>query len=112
MAAKDTMRRYFDTWKADEFDAFEALLAEDATFAGPLGTADGAGELRRGIEGLSKIVDRAEVIAMVGEGEDVITWFELHTPAGDRLPVANWAQVRDGRVRRVRVTFDPRPLGG
>jgi hypothetical protein len=47
---------------------------------------------------------------MAADGDEVITWFELHTPAGDRLPVANWAQVRDGRVKRVRVTFDPRPL--
>jgi ketosteroid isomerase-like protein len=112
MPAKDTMRSYFETWNARDFDAFEALLAEDATFAGPLGTANGAGELRRGIEGLSKIVDRVEVIAMACEGDDVITWSELHTHAGDRLPVANWAQVRDGRVRRVRATFDPRPLLG
>jgi hypothetical protein len=35
---------------------------------------------------------------------------ELHTAAGDRVPVASWATVEDGRVRRVRVTFDPRPL--
>ena len=32
------------------------------------------------------------------------------TAAGDRVPVASWATVEDGRVRRVRVTFDPRPL--
>jgi ketosteroid isomerase-like protein len=112
MSAKDTMRNYFETWNARDFDAFEAQLAGDATFVGPLGTANGAGELRRGIQGLSKLVERAEVVAMVGEGDDVITWFELHTPAGERLPVANWAQVRDGRVQRVRVTFDPRPLLG
>jgi ketosteroid isomerase-like protein len=110
MTPIETMRGYFETWNAHDFDAFQAQLAEDMTFAGPLGTADGPAEARRGIEGLSRTVARAEVLAMTADGEDVITWFELHTTAGDRVPVASWAEVRDGRVRRVRATFDPRPL--
>ena len=57
-------------------------------------------------------MERAEVLAMVADGQQVITWFELHTPDTDPVPVANWARVEDGRVRRVRVTFDPRPLLG
>jgi hypothetical protein len=112
MTPAETMRRYFDTWNAQDFDAFEAQLAGDITFAGPLGTARGRAECRRGIEGLSGLVDRADVLAMVADGRDVITWFELHAPGADPIPVANWAQVQDGEIRRVRVTFDPRPLLG
>jgi len=110
MTPTEIMERYFDTWNAHDFDAFEAQLAEDITFAGPLGTADGPRECRRGIEALSEVIDRAEVVTIVADGRDVITWFELHAPGADPVPVANWAQVADGRVRRVRVTFDPRPL--
>jgi len=109
MTPTETMQRYFDTWNAHEFDAFEAQLASDMTFAGPLGTANGPAECRRGIEGLSEIVDSVEVRTMAAEGPEVITWFDLHTPNGV-LPVANWATVEDGSIRRVRVTFDPRPL--
>ena len=112
MTPKETMQRYFETWNAHDFDAFEARLAEDITFAGPLGTATGPAECRRGIEGLAAMMDEARVIAMLADGPDVITWFELRTPDADPVPVANWAQVEDGRVRRVRVTFDPRPLLG
>jgi hypothetical protein len=110
MTPEHTMRRYFETWNAHDFDAFEAQFADDVTFAGPLGTARGPAECRRGIEGLSRLVDRADVLAMVADGRDVVTWFELHTPDADPIPVANWAWVQDGRIRRVRVTFDPRPL--
>ena len=106
------MRRYFEFWNARDFDAFEAQLADDITFVGPLGTANGPAECRRGIEGLANLMERAEVLAMVADGQQVITWFELHTPDTDPVPVANWARVEDGRVRRVRVTFDPRPLLG
>jgi hypothetical protein len=111
MTPTETMHRYFETWNARAFDAFEAQLADDMTFAGPLGTATGPAECRRGIERLSEIVERAEVRAMAADGPDVITWFDLHTPNG-ALPVANWATVEDGMIRRVRVTFDPRPLLG
>ena len=112
MNATDTMTRYFDTWNARDFDAFEAQLADEITFAGPLGTASGPAECRRGIEGLSAIVSRAEIVTMVGDGDEVITWFELQRDGEAPIPVANWARVRDGKIVRVRVTFDPRPLLG
>jgi limonene-1,2-epoxide hydrolase len=106
----DTMQRYFDTWNAHAFDAFEAQLADDVDFAGPLGTARGPAECRAGVEGLSRIVERAEVVRMAADGADVLTWFELRTRTGDTIPVANWATVEHDHVKRIRVTFDPRPL--
>jgi hypothetical protein len=109
MTPTQTMRRYFETWNARDFDAFESQLADDVDFAGPLGTANGPAECRRGIEGLSEIVDRVEIRAMAADGRDVITWFDMRTNAGT-LAVANWATVEAGAIRRVRVTFDPRPL--
>jgi hypothetical protein len=112
MTPKETMQRYFDTWNARDFGAFEAQLAGDITFAGPFGTANGPAECRRGIEGLAATMDRVEVVRMLAEDADVITWFQLHTPGREPVPVANWARVEDGHVRRVRVTFDPRPLLG
>ncbi len=112
MTPTETMRRYFETWNAHDFEAFEAQLADDITFAGPLGTADGPAECRRGVEGLAMMINRAEVLTMLARGHDVITWFELHIPNAVPVPVANWAQVQDSKILRVRVTFDPRPLLG
>jgi hypothetical protein len=112
MTPTDTMRRYFETWNARDFDGFESQLADDIDFAGPLGTASGPQECRRGIEGLSEIVERVEIRAMAADGANVITWFDMHTSAAGALPVANWATVDGGAIRRVRVTFDPRPLLG
>ena len=104
------MQRYFETWNARDFDAFEAQLGEDITFAGPLGTATGPAECRRGIEGLAAMMDRVQVAAMVADGPDVITWFELHTTIAEPTPVANWSHVENGKITQIRVTFDPRGL--
>jgi hypothetical protein len=108
------MQRYFATWRAHEFDDFQALLADDVSFEGPLGTANDAAGCRAGIEGMSKITTGIVVHAMAADGENVVTVFDLHTSvAGEPLLVANWAQVGDdGRIKRIRVTFDPRPILG
>jgi len=49
-------------------------------------------------------VDRKTIVA---DGEDVITWFELHTKVAPPTPTANWSHVRDARIR---VAFDPREI--
>ena len=101
---------YFDSWREKDFETFRGILASDATFRGPLGTADGADELVAGIEGMSQITTAIEVERMIADGPDVLTWFRLHTKVADPTPVANWIHVEDGKVARVRVTFDPREI--
>src|SRR3954452_25386677 len=105
MTPTDTMQRHYDTWNARDFDGFEAQLADDMTFAAPLGTANGPAECRRGIEGLSEVVDRVDVLAMAPGGSPGLTSGELHAGDAGAVPVANWATVEDGTIRRVRVTF-------
>lgn len=108
--AVEIARRYFDAWRAEDMDAYRALLAADADFAGPMGEAHGRDECVAGMRGLAGITRDVVVQRMLGDDTDVITWFELHTDAAPPCPVANWTQVADGRITRIRVTFDPRPL--
>jgi hypothetical protein len=46
------------------------------------------------------------------DGPDVLTWFELRTATAGPMAIVNWTHVEDGRITRIRVTFDPRPLLG
>lgn len=108
--ARTIAEAYFAAWKAKDFDRYESLLAADVSFAGPLGTADGAGECRKGIEGMSRIVTDIVVRKMWVAGPDVLTWFDLHTSVAPPCPTANWSRVENGRITRIRATFDPRPL--
>ncbi|WP_377270539.1 nuclear transport factor 2 family protein [Peterkaempfera sp. SMS 1(5)a] len=101
---------YFETWRARDFAAFRALLADDATFSGPLGRAADADECVAGIKGMSQIVTDIVVDRIVADGADVITWFQLHTSLADPIPVANWSRVENGLITRIRVAFDARPL--
>jgi hypothetical protein len=44
------------------------------------------------------------------DGDDVLTWFDLHLPGAPPAPVAQWCRVQGGKVKRVQVTFDPRGI--
>ena len=48
---------------------------------------------------------------MFVDGPDVLTWFDLHITVAPR-PTANWLPTEDGKITRIRVTFDPRAVTG
>ena len=105
--------RYFDAWKARDLDGYQALLAEDVDFTGPMATLHGAAECRKGFEGLAGITSDLTIDKVWVDGPDVVTWFRLRTSVVDQeLPVVNWSHVEGGRITDIRVTFDPRPLMG
>jgi ketosteroid isomerase-like protein len=108
----DLARTYFDAWQAKDFERLRTVLADDANFRGPLGTADSGDECVAGLQGMSKIMTSLDIKTMVSTGDDVITWFELHTDNAPPAPTANWMHVVDGKIAQIRVTFDPRPLLG
>jgi ketosteroid isomerase-like protein len=108
--AATAVATYFSAWKAKDFDTLRSVLADHATFVGPLGRADDADSMRQAMEGFSRIVTDVVVEKRFVDGPDVLTWFDLHTTGASPCPTANWSHVEDGKITAVRVTFDPRPL--
>jgi len=103
---------YFDGWMRGDFDAVRAILADDATFDGPLGRAANAEECVEGLKRMSQIVTEVKVRKTFVDGPDVLTWFDLHTTRTEPMPTVNWRHIEDGKITSIRVTFDPRPLTG
>jgi hypothetical protein len=101
---------YFDAWKRGDFAAVRSILADDVTFDGPLGRASNAEECVEGLRRMSKIVTDIVIRKTFVDGQDVLTWFELHTADTEPLPTVNWRHIEDGKITSIRVTFDPRPL--
>ncbi len=110
--AAELAERYFAAWQARDEQALTQLLAEEVTFRGPLGTANGRAECIAGLLGMLRIVTSIEVLARVADEHDVITWFELHTSVAPPAPTANWSHVEHGQITRIRVAFDPREIVG
>ncbi|MFC4508321.1 MULTISPECIES: nuclear transport factor 2 family protein [Streptomyces] len=103
--------QYFTAWQTGDFDTLRGLLADDVDFVGALGRASGVEECLAGLRGMGRMLERIEVHARVADDTDVITWFDLHTAGGAApAPTANWSHVENGRITRIRVTFDPREI--
>jgi hypothetical protein len=107
-----TMNTYFESWKAGDVARLRSILADDVVFDGPLAHVEGGDECAASIEGLARITADLVIHKMVLDGADVITWFDLHTTVAAPTPVANWSRLEDGKIKRIRVTFDPRGLVG
>ena len=101
---------YFRSWVAGDFATLRDLLADDATFRGPLGTADDGDSCLSGLRGMHAILRDVVILKRIVDGPDVLTWSELHTAVAPPAPTANWMRVEDGRITAIRVTFDPRAL--
>src|SRR6266487_1571315 len=87
--------RWTGDWSSDvcSSDLMRALLADDVTFAGPLGRANGADEYVEAFQRLFAITTDVVVELMVARENDVLSWFELHTSVAPPIPVANLARV-------------------
>ena len=101
---------YFRAWKERDFDTLRSILAEGATFEGPLGTAQNADECVAGLRRMSQIVADIVVEKVFADGSDVLTWYELHTTIAPPAPTANWSHIEAGKITAIRATFDPRAL--
>lgn len=101
---------YFRAWKEQNFEALRSVLADDATFRGPMGEADNAEECIAGLRGMSKMMTNIVVLTRLVEGPDVVTIFELHTDQAPPVLTANWSHVEDGKTDSIRAVFDPRTL--
>jgi ketosteroid isomerase-like protein len=106
----DVLATYFASWRDRDFESLRSILADEVTFSGPLGTAANAEECVQGIERLAQITTDVVVQKTFADGPDVLTWFELHTKIAPPAQVANWSRVEDGKIVRIRVTFDPRAM--
>lgn len=89
--------RYLEGWKNRDFEAMASTMADRVTFRGPLGTADGIDECLSGVQGLAEIITDIVVQQMVVEGDDVITWYELHTKVASPTATATGVTSRTAR---------------
>ena len=108
--AANVVTSYFDAWKADDFETMRSLVAEDVRFEGPLATLVGAEDYIKGIQRLSQVISEIVIRKTFVDGQDVLTWYDMHTTVASPVPVANWLHVEEGKITALRVAFDAREL--
>jgi SnoaL-like domain len=101
---------YFDAWKVNDFDTMRSLVRDDVIFEGPLAKLEGADDYIEGIQGLSRIISEIVIQKVFVDGQDVLTWYDMHTTVASPVAVANWIHVEDSKITALRVAFDTREL--
>lgn len=108
--ARTVATTYFRAWKEKDLATLRSLLADDTTFRGPLGRADDAETCMQGLQGMAQIITDIVIQHRFVDGADVLTWFDLHTTIAPPCPTANWSHIENGKITKIRVTFDARAL--
>lgn len=111
MTPGEVATAFFECLNAKDVVRLRTLLADDLRVSGPLGTRTNADDYRDAQAEVLQLVDAVSVVKMFVDGADVLTWFEFHLVASDsRQSAVNWSHIEDGKVRWIRVVFDPRFL--
>jgi hypothetical protein len=84
-----------------DFGIARKLMHDDMTFQGPLEAS----------KRLATIIQRIDVKKTFVDGDDVCVLYDMvtNTPAGTAF-IAEWYQVRGGRIAALRAVFDARPF--
>lgn len=99
---------YFAHWKAKDFAALRTLLADDVEYAGPLARHASADACRDALAAMAHVTADLVVHQTFVAGNDVTTWFDLHTTITAPTSVANWMRVENGKITSIRAVYDPR----
>lgn len=97
-------------WTTGDFDTVRALVRDDVTFVGAMGTTNGVEDYVGGLQRLSEIVSAAEITKVFTDADEVCILYDLVTEPAGPLPCVAWYQIRDAKIASKRVYFDPRPL--
>ena len=108
--ARSVVAAFYDAVQKRDMSSARQLLADDMTFIGLFETYPDADTYIATFTGLMQIVTRLDIEAIIGDGGDAAVFYQMHTsePAAGVTLVAEWHEVRDGRIVRARSAFDGR----
>ena len=109
--AGEVLRKFYASVVKRDLTVARAWLADDMVFEGLFDTYRSADEYMKTLAGLLQITVRLDIKKIIGEGNDAAVFFELETkaPAEATVLVAEWHQMRNGKIFHAQSAFDGRP---
>jgi hypothetical protein len=109
--AGEVLRKFYSAVVKRDLNTARNYLADDLTFVGLFETYQGTEEYLNALAGLLQITLRLDVKKIIAEGSDAAVFFKLQTkaPAEATVLVAEWHQLKDGKIFHVESAFDGRP---
>jgi SnoaL-like domain len=110
-SAGDTLKSFYAAVAKKDFAAARRYLHDDVAFAGVFDTFRSADDYVAALTGLLSITVRLDVKKIIADGNAAAIFFDLQTkaPAEATVLVAEWHQIKNGKIARVESAFDGRP---
>ena len=110
-SARETVESYRAALGVGDFATARKLMQDDMSFQGPIDTLHQADDYLESLKRLASIIQRIDVKRLFAEGDDGCVLYEMvtNTPAGTAF-IAEWYQVKGGKIASLRVVFDARPF--
>lgn len=105
-SARDVVLACIGALNREDFQRAREYVSEDLAFVGVLGSRDGAEAYFRDMERMRIQYAVRKVFADV---QDVCLFYDL-TLSGRNIFGSAWYHVEEGKIRSLRVVFDPRPI--
>ncbi len=108
----EVVRNFYNAVVKRDLSAARNYLDDDLKFVGLFETYPNADKYISALTMLLSITVRLDVRKIIAEGSDAAVFFELVTkePAAATTLVAEWHQVRNGKIVHVESAFDGRPF--
>ena len=108
----EILKKFYTAVAKKDIAGARMYLNEDLLFLGLFETYHNAEEYIAALTKLLQVVVRLDVKKIIAERNDVAVFFELETkaPAAATTLVAEWHQVKNGKISRVESAFDGRPF--
>ncbi len=104
--ARDVVLACVEALNREDFGRAREFVSDEFSFVGVLGSRNGAEEYFRDME---RIRLKYAVRKVFVDGQDVCLFYDL-TISGKTVFGCAWYEVAGGKIRSLRVLFDPRPL--
>ena len=106
------LRQFYDAVQQRDMKKARQYLDDNMTFIGLFETYPNADAYNATFTQLMQIVARLDVKTIIGEGEHAAIFMEMETtaPAPATTLVAEWHEVKNGKIVRARSAFDGRPF--
>ena len=108
----EIIKNFYDAVIKRDIATARTYLNDDLLFIGLFETYPNADAYISALTGLLQVTVRLDVRTIIAEGDQAAIFFELETkaPAAAITLVAEWHQVKNGKIARVQSAFDGRPF--
>lgn len=104
---KEVVMLFIEALNDEDFIKAAACLASDMSFDGVMGKRNGAEAY---MNDMKKMKFKYRIQQTFENGNDVCVLYDIDMSGKAEIFTCGWYQIADGKIKQLKVVFDPRPL--